>query len=398
MEALSSGIGSIPVNNEKLEIMIVAGEASGDELGAKFVEEVRRIEPKTSFFGTCGPRMRRAAVESILDTEGWSITGVVPVVRSIPTFLRRLQKLKRTANERKPAAVVLIDFPEFNLKLAKALKKDGHTVIYYVSPQLWAWRKYRVAFVRKYVDLLLSILPFEKGWYAKKGVDHVEYVGNPIAENVRSNTPKADFCSKHGLDPDKPIIAMLPGSRRKEIHYHVPVMAEAAKLIALVRPEIQFVFAVSRSQHIETINSTLSRPDVRLVKKMIVVQGETFDALNAADAAAIASGTATLEAGIIGAPMAIVYKMSKLDAAVLGRFIDVEHVGLINLVAGKRVANEFVQEQLTAESLSNELFRLLDPDVNARVRRELKLATETLGKDASRKAAEAVIRMLRRAD
>ncbi|MGH9949953.1 MAG: lipid-A-disaccharide synthase, partial [Pyrinomonadaceae bacterium] len=215
------------VDGSKTNLMIVCGEPSGDELGARLVDEIRKIESEAMFFGATGAKMRAAGVETIVQSDDWPITGVAAVMRSIPAFYYRLRFLEAVADKRKPSAVILIDFPEFNLKLAKRLKKQGHTIIYYVSPQLWAWRKYRVRSIAKYVDLLLSILPFEKEWYSKQGVENVVYVGNPIAENVRPAMSRAEFCIKHGLDNRKPIIALLPGSRGKEIRYHLPLMLKA---------------------------------------------------------------------------------------------------------------------------------------------------------------------------
>lgn len=193
------------MNRKKLEILVVAGEASGDVLGAKLVEEIRRLEPDSRFYGAVGEQMAAAGVEADLEIDSWSVTGIVPVVLAVPAFLSRLRQIKRIANERKPELVLLIDFPEFNLKLAKALKKRGHRVVYYVSPQLWAWRKYRAKTIGAHVDLLLSILPFEKKWYEDRGIINVAYVGNPIVDKVAPATSKEEFCRRFGLDPAKPI-------------------------------------------------------------------------------------------------------------------------------------------------------------------------------------------------
>ena len=198
--------------------MIVAGEASGDAHAARLVLAFRELEPETDFefFGAAGPRMREASVEAIVRADELSVVGVAEIGRALPMFLRASKELKWAAARESPDVVVLVDFPDFNLKLAKALKKQGLTVVYYISPQLWAWRKYRVTTIRKYVDLLISILPFEKEWYAKRGLDHVEYVGHPLANEVVAKRTKAEFCRDMGLDESKPRIALLPRSRRKE--------------------------------------------------------------------------------------------------------------------------------------------------------------------------------------
>lgn len=382
---------------QKIDLMIVAGEASGDELGAQLVEEIRRREPEAGFFGTPGPKMRAAGVEAIFESDHWSIVGVAAVVKAVPKFTSILRKLRSVAAARKPDAVILIDFPEFNLKLAKSLHRDGHKIIYYVSPQLWAWRKYRIRTIRNYVDKLLSILPFEEEWYRKQGIEHVEYVGNPHAERVKPKLSRDEFCKLHGLDPKKNIVALLPGSRKKEIERILPELLKTACLMYEKDASIQFVIAASSTSFIKQIDAVVEKLKVqglKFPKTLIIVQNETFDALNAADAAAVASGTATLEAGIIGTPMAIVYNVSRLDEIAFRPLINTEHFGLINLVAGKRIVNEYIQEDFNAQTLSNELLRLLDPSTNSEMRMELTKANDNLAVLASKNAAESVLEFL----
>jgi len=379
------------VNRKKLELMIVAGEPSGDALGAKLVEEIRLIEPDSRFYGAGGPKMSEAGFEADLNIDAWSVTGIIPVALAVPNFLSRLRQIKRLAKERDPDLVILIDFPEFNLKLAKVLKKQGHRIVYYVSPQLWAWRKYRAKTIKTNVDLLLSILPFEKEWYEVRGIENVEYVGNPIVDRVEPTASKHDFCARFELDTYRPIIAMLPGSRSKELRFHVPLMIDAAKLLLSRNSDTQIVFATAGRNQFETIRSAFNDIGESLRSKFFVIDGYTPGVLSVADAAAISSGTATLEAGVIGTPMAIVYKMSKLDAALLGPMVDVEHVGLTNLVAGKRIAKEFIQNEFTAAALAEEITRLLNPEINRAMRDELSQVTERLGSNGSARAAELIV-------
>lgn len=381
------------MNDSQIEIMVVAGEPSGDGLGAKLVEEIRRIDPSINFFGAAGPRMRAAGVDSVADSDTWPVTGVAAVLLSVPEFIGRMRQLESIASARNPAVVILIDFPEFNLKLAKRLHEQGRKVVYYVSPQLWAWRKYRVHTIKKYVDLLLSILPFEKKWYAERGVDSVEYVGNPIAENIHPTLSKAEFFKMHRLDQKRPLIALLPGSRKKEIHYNLPVMQDAVRLMYETDPTIQFVLAAASDANADLISKLMDLSDLPQKDRLRVIKLATHDLLNAADAAAVSSGTATLEAGVIGTPMAIVYKMSKLDAMILGPMVSVDHIGLINLVAGKRIMAEFVQDDFTGKALSDELFRLLEPATNRACREQLKVATASLNSGASAKAAELIVQL-----
>lgn len=378
--------------------MIVAGEASGDELGAELARDLRKLDPNVALFGAAGPGMRIEGVEPVFESDNWSVVGLAAVAKAVPKFLRIKSELRQIANMRKPAAVILIDFPELNLKLARDLKADGHRVIYYVSPQVWAWREYRVRSIRDNVDLLLSILPFEKEWYKARGVVHIEYVGNPVARRVRPRHSRRDFCGKHSLDPLKKIIALLPGSRRREVSRHLKVMLESSVELSHENPSINFVVAAANDAASRMCEAMISDFRSRVDGlNIFVVNGETIDVLNSADAAAVASGTATLEAGVLGTPMVVVYKVPRIDAALFRPFINVPHFALINLVAGKRVVAELIQEDLTPSNLGNELDRLLDDDVNRNLRQELKEVTSELRSCEGRGAAEAIVRFLEEA-
>jgi lipid-A-disaccharide synthase len=277
------------------------------------------------------------------------------------------------------------------------LKKKGLKVFYYISPQLWAWRKYRIGIIRKYVDLLITILPFEKDWYARYGIEHVEYVGSPLAREVHADTSKDEFSLKYGLDPLKPIVSLLPGSRHKEIVRILPLMLETAAIMSERREDIQFIIALASERSRNDVENGLKAAEkkFKLPEKLSVITGETFDTLNASDAAAVTSGTATLETAIIGTPMAIVYKTSALNYKLLRPLISVEHFGLVNLIAGERVAREMIQGEFTAIALADELFRLLEPQVNQEMREKLAETADKLGHGgASRRAAEAILRVL----
>lgn len=381
------------------KIMIVAGEASGDGHAAKLVCALREAEPKIvyEFFGAAGPKMRDAGVEAVVQSDALSIVGLAEIGLALATFLRAFRKLKSAAERRDPDVVILVDFPDFNLKLAKSLKKFGFTIIYYISPQLWAWRKYRVDAIKRYVDLMITILPFEKEWYLKHGVTHVEYVGSPLAREVRPDHSKVDFCVRHGLNAAQPIISLLPGSRHKEIVRIFPVMLDAAAKIASEKPGAQFLVPISSKRNRLDVENALRIPDraTSVASSLKIVEQETYDALNASDAAAVASGTATLETGIIGTPMVIVYKTSALNYILLEPIIEVPHYGLINLIAEERIAPELIQDSFTAQALAEELTALLEPKTNARMRARLKVAAEKLGHGgASNRAAEAVLRLL----
>lgn len=376
--------------------MLVAGEASGDAHAAKLVQALRLQTPETEFefFGATGWKMREAGVETVLKADDLAIVGLPEIARALPMFLRTFKTLKRSAIERKPDAVILIDFPDFNLKLAKSLKKQNLKIVYYISPQLWAWRKYRAKIIKNSVDLLLTILPFEKDWYARAGIEHVRFVGNPLAGEVKSALTKDEFCAKHHLDRTKPIISLLAGSRYKEIARILPPLLATAAQMEEKNGGLQFVVTLAPTRKIEEVEAAKSK--IRnLPKNLIIVKDETREALNASDAAAVTSGTATLETAILNVPMAIVYKTSAFNYKLLRPLISVEHFGLINLIAQERLAKEFIQDDFTPEQLSAELFRLLEPETNEKMRERLREVVATLGQGgASKRAAQAILEFL----
>lgn len=373
--------------------MIVAGESSGDSHAAKLVRAIRENSRNKDleFFGSAGPRMREAGVVASVKADSLSIVGLAEIGRALPMFLRTMKTLRAAVVEQNPDVAILVDFPEFNLRLARHLKKQGAKVVYYISPQLWAWRKYRLSTVRKYVDLMLTILPFEKDWYARHGVEHVEYVGSPLAREVHPNRSKEQFCSDHGLDPTKPIITLLPGSRHKEIVRILPVMVAASAKLALANADSQFLIAIGSANQRNEIDQITAGSQVNLT----ILENQTYDALNASDAAAVTSGTATLEAGIIGTPLVVVYKTSVINYRLFEPIIDVPHYGLINLIAEDRLATELIQDAFTSDTLADEITRLLLPDVNADMRVRLIQTADKLGQGgASKRAAEAILKIV----
>lgn len=376
--------------------MLVAGEASGDAHAAKLVGALRENAPAANFefFGATGAQMRQNGVETIIKNDDLAIVGLPEIARALPVFWNAFKIVKSAAIEKKPDAVILVDFPDFNLRLAKSLKKRGLKIVYYISPQLWAWRGYRRKTIADSVDLLLTILPFEKDWYARRGIRHVEYVGNPLAGEVKSGLTKNEFRAKHDLDQTKPVISLLAGSRHKELVRILPPLLETAALMETGNKDLQFVVTLAptrRRAEVEEAKNKVRRPP----RNLTVVKGETREALNASDAAAVTSGTATLEAAILNVPTAIVYKTSALNYRLLRPIISVEHFGLINLIAGERLAREFIQDDFTPEHLARELFRLLEPETNEKVRERLREVTAALGTGgASKRAAQAILRLL----
>jgi len=383
---------------ESFRLMLVAGEESGDAHAAALVRALREAAPAARFelFGSAGAAMAREGVEPVVHEEDLAITGLVEIARALPRFVEAYRSLKKAAFGRRPDAVLLVDWPDFNLALARALRRRGIKVIYYISPQLWAWRSHRVRQVRRDVDLLLTILPFEQAWYEARGVTHVEFVGHPLAAEVSSRLSREEFCARHDLNPSRPIVALLPGSRRKEFERITPVMLDAAARLSREINDAQFVLALAARRSLEEAERVFeAHRDLK--PRARVVRGEAREALAASDAAAVCSGTATLEAALLGTPLAVVYKESALNWHTLGRLIEVEHYGLVNLVAGYRLAPELLQDDFTGDTLARELLTLLEPEKNREARARLREATARLGEGgASRRAAEAVLRAVRK--
>ena len=328
-----------------VSLMIIAGEPSGDAHASSLVKALQATvddQAELKFFGATGPLMRAAGVESVVQSDELSIVGLLEIGRALPGFWRAYKALINAALSRKPDAVILVDWPDFNLRIARALHKRGLKIIYYISPQLWAWRSHRARNIKRDVDLLLTILPFEPGWYKARGIDHVEFVGHPLAGEVHARFGREEFCRRHKLDPAKPILSFLPGSRRKELQRILPPMLDAADRLSRQHPMVQLVLVVAPSRSPEEAKRIISeRPDAsELFNKLTIIDHETLEALAASDAAAIASGTATLEAALLGTPMVVVYKESRINWHTLGRLIMAEHYGLVNLIAGERIANE----------------------------------------------------------
>jgi len=368
--------------------MVVAGEPSGDAHAAALVRELQQ-RADIDFFGATGPLMRDTGVETIVNSDELAIMGIVEVGRVFRKFLSAFRALKAAAIERAPDAVILVDWPEFNLRLASSLHRRGLKVIYYISPQLWAWRARRVNNIKRDVDLLLSILPFEVEWYKAREVEHVEFVGHPLAGEVKARFGREEFCRRNDLDPARPIVSFLPGSRIKELQRILPPMVEAIAQLRTLRPEVQSVVVVAPSRTVAEVRE-ITASDIKLIER------QTREAVGASDAAVIKSGTATLEAALLETPMVVVYKESPINWHTLGRLITVPHYGLVNLVAGQEIATELMQDDLTSENVVKELLRLLDPAANKTMRERLRDVAHKLGEPgASQRAAELIVQSIR---
>ncbi len=379
------------IPHSALPVMIVAGEASGDKHGAKLVAALRALRPDLTyeFFGAGGDEMRQAGVETLVDAREVAIMGALEIARALPKFLRVFRRLRDAANERKPRLVVLIDWPEFNLRLAKRLKRDGHRVVYYISPQIWAWRSYRIHAIKRHIERMLVILPFEKDYYERNGVE-VDYVGHPLLDSVRVTATREDFLSRYQLDPSKPVIALMPGSRHSEMKYILPPMIEAVKKLRQLRPHFQFILPLARTFARGEIAPQINSIDLR------VIEHDTYNAIAAADLAVVASGTATLETAIIGAPLIVVYRASQLNWRLFRPLINTPLVGMPNLIAGKEIAPELLQDDLTGEKLAGTIIGFLnDPARLDQSRADLAAVRARLGEaNASERAASRILDLL----
>ena len=383
--------------------MIVAGEPSGDAHAAALVKALRAAQTETAFefFGSTGVAMRDVGVETIVRNDDLAIMGLYEVwVKALPKYIKAFQTLKQTAIERKPDAVVFVDWPDFNLRLARSLKKKGLKTIYYISPQLWAWRSYRVNLVRKFVDRLLVILPFELDWYKARGLQNVEFVGNPLVGEVKPRYGREELLRRNQLDSSGPLVALLPGSRHKELTRILPPLLETSAIISKEKPETQFIIPLApnrRREEVETIINATKQDGVALSANLRITKGETREAIAAADVVAVASGTATLETALLGTPLVIVYKESQINYRAFKPLINVEHVGLVNLIAGERLATELIQYDFTPERLAQELLLLMDKERNNAMRARLREVTAKLGDGgASERAALAILSEIER--
>lgn len=373
------------------KIMIISGEASGDMHGANLVQEVKKQDPSMSFHGVGSKRMREAGVRMLADASEISVVGGTEVVTHIRAIYRVYAQLKRFLREERPDFLILIDFPDFNLRLGKVARKLGIPILYYISPQVWAWRKGRVKKIAALVNAIIVVLPFEVDLYKSQGVD-VRYVGHPLTDVVHSRFTKEEARRELGLDPEKRSIALLPGSRMKEISNLLPDMISAAGILRRRFHDLQFVLPVAHTLKMKAIRSFVEKSNT----PVHIVEGRVYDVLRASDAAIVTSGTATLETGLMAVPMVIVYRMSALSMFIGRLIIRVDHVGLVNIVAGKRVVPELLQEKVTPENIVNAISPLLnDTDAYEEVRKELLNIRDRLGKSgASARAAAVVLELL----
>jgi lipid-A-disaccharide synthase len=366
-------------------LLISCGEASGDLYGAELVRHLRERVDGLDVLGLGGDRLQAQGASLLAHVRDLAVVGLLEVVSHLRDLRAVFRRVVEEAERHPPDAAVLVDYPDFNLRLARALHRRGIPVIYYVSPQLWAWRRGRIDDIRASVARMLVIFPFEEPLYRDAGVP-VTFVGHPLVSLVRPAADPLALRRELGLDPERPVVALLPGSRPKEVAHNLPPIAASVDALAAARPGLQFVAAVAASLDPEVVRSGLgSRP-------VTVVHDRTHAALSAATAAIVASGTATVEAALLGAPMVVVYRLSPWTYRLGRRFVRVPYYAMVNLIGGRRVVPELIQSDFTAERVLAEILPLLDETpARQQMLSDLAAVREKLGgPGASARAADAV--------
>jgi lipid-A-disaccharide synthase len=370
------------------QILVSAGEASSDRYAAMLVAELRRLWPDARFYGCAGPQMRAAGVEPVIEAESLAVVGLVEVVAHLPRIWRQYRKLLAAARKNRPQLAILTDSPDFHLRIARRLKGLGIPVVYLVAPQVWAWRKGRLPVMRRTIDRLLCIFPFEEGFFRKHGIK-ADYIGHPLAGQVRPTVDKSEFFRKHRLAPNRQLVTVLPGSRKGEAARHLPPLVEAVERIYR-RQATHFLLPASETTGAAFFRERIGNAPIH------VIEGETWDAIAHADLALAASGTVTIEAALAGTPMITFYKVNALSW-IMGRLlVRVPFYSMVNLVAGRAVVPELMQSRVTGKELAaNALWLLQDDAARQQMRRDLaEVAGRLSGETRAMEKAAALVEEL----
>jgi len=373
-------------------IMIVAGEASGDLHGANLAREIQALDPQIMLYGMGGEAMASAGVEILQDIANLAVMGLVEVLSRLSDVRRALRKLTDQFANRPPDLLILIDYPGFNLLLAKKAKQFNIPVLYYISPKVWAWREGRVNQIKKYVDRMAVILPFEKEYFMRHGIS-VEYVGNPLLDSVRTKYSKKEFLELHDIDPSSTIVGLMPGSRRTEISRLLPLFLQVAGKLSSAIKNTVFLLPLASTLTINDLEKSglqESNVDLRIISK------DHYDLMAVCDAAMAASGTLTLELAILNVPMLVSYRVAPLSYLLGKYFIKVKFASLVNLIVGKEVVRELLQNEATTENIFQEILRLLkDTEARRHMKQQLAAVTGQLGEPgASKRTAKLALEML----
>ncbi|MFA4842605.1 MAG: lipid-A-disaccharide synthase [Candidatus Omnitrophota bacterium] len=368
------------------KILIICGEASGDLHAGNLVKRILEANPDIAIYAVGGEVLSAAGAEIIYDIKGLAVLGLFDALKKLPVFLSLRKLLLKWIKENKPGLVVFVDFSGFNLRFAKSLN-NSVPAIYFISPQVWASRPGRVETIKKYISKMLVVFAFEKEFYKKYGLE-VEFVGHPLLDIVAAHLAKEEFFVKHSLSPDKKTIALLPGSRKSEIQYNLPVMLKAAFITQDKLKDVQFLIAKSTQVDLGLYQDKIKGVNLDLR----VIEGETYDCLNTADFALVASGTATLETAIMQKPFAVIYKMGLLNYLLYRPQVKLPYIGMVNIVAGKLIVPEFIQFKARPEYIAKFMIEtLLSPEKLRSLQQELSSVKVLLGeKGASLRAAKII--------
>ncbi len=390
-KAIRRGLPPIPytLNLNRPRILISAGEASGDLYASRLIAALRPHIPDADFFGCAGPRMRKMGVRTIVESESLAVVGLAEVVAHIPRIYGEFRKLLKASNDTKPQLAILTDSPDFHLRLAKKLHKQGIPVLYLIAPQVWAWREHRTHAMKRDLNHLFCIFPFEEKYFRGRGVP-TTFIGHPLSRLVKPELTKDEFFRKHRLRAERPLITVLPGSRSGEVARHLPAVLDAVDRIYR-QQAMNFVWAAPAGFGSSTIAQNFRS---RLEQSPIqMIEGETWDAMAHADLALAASGTVTMEAAILGTPMVTFYKVSQLSWTVGRPFVRAPFFCMVNLVAGKKIVPELMQNEVRGDLLAEAVMALLNnPDELVRMRRELGAVAASLetGHDPIENAAKLI--------
>ena len=366
-------------------ILIIAGELSGDVQGGKLVAAIKKISPDVSITGIGGDNMKDAGMELLRHIREMSFLGFSEVIKHLPLIRQIMNELTEWIETNRPETVVLIDYPGFNLRLAKKAKKLGCRVVYYISPQIWAWGAGRIKKISRLVDHMIVVFPFEEKIYRSAGIK-VDFVGHPILEGLKSELSRDEFFEKHGLKSDKSLVGLLPGSRIQEVEKLYLPMIEAAELMKKELPALQTVTGVSPTLNEKMYSIIETGKDLEHSKAV-------YDVMQHSDLLFVASGTATLESACLGTPMIIVYKVSPVSWFLGKMLVKLKNIGLVNIVAGEQIVPEILQSEVTATRLASKGLSLLgDKTLMEDTRKRLVMVKESLGKTgASQRAAELIV-------
>ncbi len=376
-----------------LRLFVIAGENSGDIHGANMFHALNRLYPKTKTWGLGGPRLEEAGVKLKANiVEELAIIGFVAVVANFPTIRRLFNGTVEFLRKKRPDALILVDYPGFNIRIAAKAKQLGIPVIWYISPQIWAWHRSRLYTLAKVVDKMLVIFPFEVSLYREENVD-VEHVGHPLFDVIKIDMNRDEVCQEFGLDPNRPVISIVPGSRRREVKDFLPIMLEGAKRYREMDPDAQFVIVRASTIEQEMIDSEIERASLDFTP--LVIDRLRYNLRNSSDFSWVKSGTSTLEAAILGSPMVIVYKVNSLTWMIGKQVFTIGHIGLPNIVAGDRIVPELLQDEFTPRNLAEKTHHYLaNPEAYQRMREDLDAVRNKLGGvGASENAARAVLKV-----